>query len=179
MTRKSRIPVAGIAVSGTHAGNMVSSLSSELRSRGYRLTKQRLIIADAFLKKKHHFRVSSLYNIVIKKNPGISLSTVYNTMAILEKLGFTKRISGSQNEAIFDSNTEPHVNMVCPVCGRVEDVHVSPSLFSNVENIVKEKGCTHPKVEITVHAICKAHSRMESLTAPGEYPPGRHDGISK
>jgi Fur family peroxide stress response transcriptional regulator len=162
MMMKSRIPAARIGVNDTHARNVVASLSSELRSRGYRLTKQRLIIAEAFLKKKGHFRVSSLYNIAIKKNPNISLSTIYNTMTILEKLGFTRRISGSRNEAIFDSNTEPHVNMVCPVCGRVEDVHVSPSLFSNVEAIVKEKGCTHPKVEITVHAICKAHSRMES-----------------
>lgn len=135
----------------------LDKIRKDLRMRGYRVTGQRLIIAEEFINRFGHVRISELHAIVKKRNGSISLSTVYNTMGLMEEIGLIKRIPTGQNEAIYDSNVEPHVNLVCPVCGFVEDIFVSANLFSRIKSIAFEKGRMDPKVEITVQAVCKKH----------------------
>lgn len=136
----------------------ITRLGNELHNEGHRLTRQRTLIAETFLMKKDHVRVRNLHKAVRKRSQSVSLSTVYHTMTILEKLGMAKRISGLRNESIFDSNVEPHVNMVCRICGRVEDIHIGMHLFSKLTAAANGNGYRDPAVEITVRGECNLHN---------------------
>jgi len=58
----------------------VHSSNELLRKRGYRLTPQRYMILSVIQEAEHHLSVEQIMERVQKRNPYVSLSTIFRTL---------------------------------------------------------------------------------------------------
>jgi len=63
-----------------------------------------------------------IYRQVKKLHPTVSVATVYKTLNILKELGMIQELAFPEEEARFDPNMKPHLNLVCYRCGKVTDI---------------------------------------------------------
>jgi len=92
-----------------------------LKNGGYRITDQRRAVCDYLARTESHPTPSEVYAQVNGSHPEISRATVYNTLNALRDLGAIVEISVGGDHTHYDTNPEPHVNLVCLRCGQVVD----------------------------------------------------------
>lgn len=95
-------------------------LVAQLRRGGVRVTPQRLAIAEAVLNSTDHPSVQQIYERVRDHFPSMTLATIYSTLGVLEKSGLIQELPFAKLSR-YESNLEPHVNLVCISCGNVVD----------------------------------------------------------
>ncbi len=111
----------------------LTKLVMELRRRGLRITAQRLAIAKiVFENIKDHPSFMQILEKVRSSMPGISPSTVYNNLQLLEQLGLIKSFDVA-GETRYD-DIHDHINVVCIDTGKAFDLD-----DEEVVNIIKEK----------------------------------------
>ena len=91
-----------------------------LREWGVRVTPQRLAIAEAVLNSEDHPSVQQIFERVRDHFPSMTLATIYATLDVLEKSGLIQELPFPQFSR-YESNMDPHVNLVCIQCGNVID----------------------------------------------------------
>lgn len=99
-----------------------TSIIEALREKGYRATSQRIAICRFALDSREHPSAQKIYREVKRLHPTVSLATVYKTLQVLRELRLVQELAFAQDETRFDSNSAPHVNVVCLRCGSVSDV---------------------------------------------------------
>ena len=97
-------------------------IAARLREWGVRVTPQRLAIAEAVLNSEDHPSVQQLYERVKDHFPSMTLATIYSTLDVLEKSHLIQELPFPQYSR-YESNLDPHVNLVCIKCGNVVDAH--------------------------------------------------------
>jgi len=94
----------------------------KLRSKGQRLTPQRLEIIKAIAKyEDKHPSLSDLMNDVKKVLPTVSFSTLYNTMMKFEEIGLVHLFS-INGETRIETKIKPHINLIDRKSGKIEDI---------------------------------------------------------
>ena len=99
----------------------LEELVSSLREEGFRITPQRIAIVDYLLKTVDHPSAERIHNVIQKKYPMVSLSTVYKTLDLLKEKQLVNEIE-VDGEARFDAHTDVHINLVCMHCGKIDDI---------------------------------------------------------
>lgn len=93
-------------------------------------TIQRKIILEELCSLKSHPSADTLYELVRRRLPRISLGTVYRNLELLSDAGVIMKMAVTGREKRFDGNPCPHPHLFCEVCGAVEDVeNVDPRLL--------------------------------------------------
>lgn len=100
----------------------LEDLVSSLREEGFRITPQRVAILEYLLRTDDHPSAEHIHNIVKKKYPMVSLSTVYKTLDLLKEKKLVSEIE-VDGEARFDAHTDAHINLVCMNCGKIDDLN--------------------------------------------------------
>ena len=95
-------------------------IAERLREWGVRVTPQRLAIAEAVLNSEDHPSVQQIFERVRDHFPSMTPATIYSTLDVLEKSGLIQELPFPQFSR-YESNMEPHVNLVCIRCGNVID----------------------------------------------------------
>ncbi len=96
---------------------------STLKQSGMRITPQRRAICRYLSQTEAHPTAAMVYNELKPEMPSLSLMTVYNTLNTLEELGAIHAIGQAGDEAVhYDTDTEPHVNVICTACRKIIDV---------------------------------------------------------
>ena len=90
-----------------------------------RQTKQRKIILEELKGLKTHPTASELYELVRKRQPRISLGTVYRNLELMHQFGMVRKLPYG-HEARFDADVSEHYHLRCIRCDRVEDMHDVP-----------------------------------------------------
>ncbi len=123
-----------------------------LRKHGYKATPQRLTIFEV-LKSKDHPSAEEIYEAIKKRFPSISLTTIYQTLHLFSELGIINELGFSDNRSRFDTNTNPHINVICPVCGKISDLEdeLVVELWDSLEKKLGKKPIKH---RFDVYAIC-------------------------
>ncbi|PZC52245.1 MULTISPECIES: Fur family transcriptional regulator [unclassified Mesotoga] len=93
-----------------------------LKSRGYRITPQRVAIIRILKDHEGHPGADEVFRYAIQQYPNISMATVYNLMEVLEKEGIIGAIAVSKNSRPYDSNIKPHGHFICDSCRKVFDI---------------------------------------------------------
>jgi Fur family peroxide stress response transcriptional regulator len=96
-------------------------LIAKLRSKGYKITPQRIAICELILSSKDHPTADQVYQKVKKKYPSLSLATVYQALHLLTEMGLLQELGFSNGVSRYDPNTSPHINIVCKTCGKIQD----------------------------------------------------------
>ncbi|MEM2339591.1 MAG: Fur family transcriptional regulator [Nitrososphaerales archaeon] len=92
-----------------------------LHQKGHKVTPQRLAICEILFSYKSHPTADEIYKRVSQKFPTISLSTIYQTLNLLMKLGLIQELGFPNISSRYDANTSPHIHIICPKCGNTQD----------------------------------------------------------
>jgi Fe2+ or Zn2+ uptake regulation protein len=123
---------------------------SEARRRGLRLTAQRLTVAKiVFENIESHPSFMEILEAAKRSVPGISASTVYNTLQLLEELGLVQSFSVA-GVTRYDK-PHPHINLVCLDTGKVRDAG-----DQNLISILEERIGAKKVRSVVVYAECGA-----------------------
>lgn len=119
--------------SGIH-GSEPSALDLEdaaraLREAGLKATPQRLAVLRALAGDQTHPTAQELYERLSATFPGLSVATVYNTLAALTRVQHCRPLELG-GPVRFDPNVEPHDHAVCERCGSIRDVQRDPAAVS-------------------------------------------------
>jgi Fe2+ or Zn2+ uptake regulation protein len=116
----------------------VNSSNEMLRKRGYRLTPQRFMILSVIQEAEEHFTIDQIAERVQKRNPYVSLSTIYRTLELLRELGLVREnhLSGEQPryEAAEGQN---HHHLVCRNCRAI--IHLDDTLLGTLNEQLQEQ----------------------------------------
>lgn len=93
-----------------------------LRAAGRRVTRQRGAILDYLSAMDAHPSARQVHEEVRRIAPDVSLATVYNTLGELVRMGLIRRIDLEASDNRYDRDPEPHVNLICTGCGRIQDI---------------------------------------------------------
>ena len=95
------------------------------KSAGYRLTRQREeVFAYLSASNGNHPSARQIHRDLSTSCRGMSVATVYNTMGTLVRLGLVRVIEFEAGDNRYEKNMEPHVNLICRSCGKIEDFEV-------------------------------------------------------
>jgi Fur family peroxide stress response transcriptional regulator len=126
-----------------------------LREAGLRSTPQRLAIVDEVFN-RHHPTVGEIYETVRRQFPTIGLATVYNTLRSLTERGFVRELPFG-DATRFDVNIEPHANLVCTRCGKIEDAGGCEDLISQMKSRVATGEGFRPEGQrIDIYGLCRS-----------------------
>lgn len=97
----------------------IESLSSIMRTRGYRITPQRLAVLQA-LHDGGHMSPAQIYERTRNSIPGMTEATVYRTLEFLAKNDVVLSAKGESSHLAYELALTDHHHMVCRVCGQTE-----------------------------------------------------------
>ena len=96
----------------------ISDLLDRLRSREWRVTPQRRVIAEVLSGEHVHLTAEAVHAAAQQRLPEISLATVYNTLNELVAMGELLEVSAGSGPKRYDPNvTIAHQHLVCTSCG--------------------------------------------------------------
>jgi Fe2+ or Zn2+ uptake regulation protein len=101
----------------------VTTLLERLHRRGWRMTAQRRVIAEAMAGDHVHLTADEVLVRAQRALPEVSRATVYNTLNELVSVGELAEITHADGRKRYDPNvTERHHHLLCVDCGRMLDV---------------------------------------------------------
>jgi len=124
-----------------------------LRSKGYKATPQRIVVCKTALSNREHPSVRDIYLKVKKTHPTISLATVYKTLNILKESELVQELNFPQGQTRYDSYLEPHINLVCVRCGKIQDLD-DPSVKELVKKASVEANFAPATQRTDVYGVC-------------------------
>ena len=92
-----------------------------LHLAGMRLTPQRQAICAYLAGTDRHPTPYEVYADIASVHPEISRATVYNTLNTLQQLGAIVELSFGAGHTHYDTNPEPHINLICLRCHKIID----------------------------------------------------------
>lgn len=97
-------------------------LAAALRSRGLRVTPQRLLIEEALRRIGRHATAEEVRRAVADRLPHATAPTVYATLELLAELGRVRKVRAGRGPLLFDPRVDRHAHFVCSCCGAVFDL---------------------------------------------------------
>jgi Fe2+ or Zn2+ uptake regulation protein len=128
-------------------------LVSVLRSRGQRVTSQRLLLDAVLAELDRHVTAEEVMRAAEPRLPGLSLPTVYATLDLFEEIGIVRRVPAAGGAVLYDPRTDEHHHFVCRSCGAVVDLElaVDPAL---AEAAARSAGARAERTDVVVSGLC-------------------------
>lgn len=99
----------------------VAELVGRVRARGGKVTPQRVLIYQALCDDTSHPTAEQLHARLQPLLPHLSLTTVYAALSDLAEAGELRRFETGDGQVHYDPDTEPHAELVCVRCHRIQD----------------------------------------------------------
>ena len=100
----------------------LQEIIDKLKKKGYRLTDQRKVIIDTFLKMSGHISAEDIFNELIKtygRNLRIGLATIYRTLGMLKSIGVVLERNFGDGKIRYELVSEHHDHLICEECGKI------------------------------------------------------------
>ena len=128
---------------------------SALRSKGYRVTSQRLIVLDAVCENQGHTTIADILTSVNYMDSTIDPSTVYRALDVLRDAGLIIESDIEGTGKIYRVAGESgHHHLVCTSCGAILTIHQEDvaALITQVRN---EYGFEIQTDHLVFNGVCK------------------------
>lgn len=94
-----------------------------VRANGLRMTPQRIAICRILSESKGHPTARYIFEQLKEEIPSLSLMTVYNNLNTLVNARVINSLgSAGDDQAHYDANLDPHVNLACISCHQIIDL---------------------------------------------------------
>ena len=143
------MPIEATKTTGLEAD---AQLRAALRSRGLRVTPQRLAVHGALQALGRHSTAEEVLERVHGSVPGVSLPTVYAALELLVDLGLAARVHAGR-ALRFDPRAQPHHHLVCSRCGAVSDLDADIELGPALDR-ARALGARASGAEVIVRGLC-------------------------
>jgi Fur family transcriptional regulator, ferric uptake regulator len=131
-----------------------ASTADRLREAGERVTRQRLLVADALTAIGRRVSAQELYEHLRRGDPSIGRATVFRTLEALVVAGVARRLERSGHVyAYVACRPEHHHHLACDRCGRVEEIgegFIAPV----AERAAAEMGFTIDDARLDFYGLC-------------------------
>jgi Fur family transcriptional regulator, peroxide stress response regulator len=116
----------------------VQDIVARLNKAGLKITPQRVAVMQSLLKLMSHPTADELFAEVAASMPGLSPTTIYNTLDVFVKNGLVKRVKTDADVMRYDAITIHHHHLYCAVSDRMED-YFDPELDQMLTDYFKRK----------------------------------------
>jgi Fe2+ or Zn2+ uptake regulation protein len=109
-----------------------STAADRLRDEGQRYTAQRRGLVALLVEVEQPLTIPQL----LERQPGLSQSSAYRNLAVLERARVVHRIAGADGFARYELTedlTGHHHHLICSSCGEVADFAVSDAVERDLE----------------------------------------------
>lgn len=120
----------------------------------YRNSHQREVILEELKGMKSHPTSNTLFKLVSKRLPNISLGTVYRNLDLLSKTGVIQKLEVGGLTARYDGDTDKHFHICCTDCGRIDDVFDLPENLINID-LSMIKGYAVKGYQMNFFGVCQ------------------------
>lgn len=130
-----------------------SIYTSQLRSRGFRMTPQRMTILHVLHQAGTHLSPGDIYTRARRELPGLTEPTVYRTLDFLVENGLVHPSQSGGGHLTYEIAGRDHHHLVCRVCGG--EIEVEHSLLANLYRRL-EKSTGYHKIDshVTFFGLC-------------------------
>lgn len=130
-----------------------SEYAPELRSRGYRITPQRMAILHVLCHSGKHLSPRDVYKKAKKDFPSLTEPTVYRTLEFLAKNGLARPAQAGKGRLRYEMAEDDHHHIVCRVCNEEIEVehHLLESLYRKLES---DSGYLRIDSHVTFFGVC-------------------------
>lgn len=118
-------------------------------------SKQREVILETLKETYTHPTAEELYNMVNKKYPTISKSTVYRNINILLESNVIRKIKMQSRADRFEYVFKDHYHVICEKCGNVFDFVYDFEREELKKTIQNQTGIMAKADSITIYGICE------------------------
>jgi Fur family peroxide stress response transcriptional regulator len=140
-----------------------------LRRAGLRMTPQRQTICAYLAGTDRHPTPYQVYADVSGAHPEISRATVYNTLNILQQLGAIAEVSFGADHTHYDTNPEPHINLICLRCHKIVDFAGELALDEVNQRILRETGFQGAAAKVDLVGFCAACREQRRAEIRAQY----------
>ncbi len=120
-----------------------------LRSRGMRMTPQRIAIVEEIMGTPGYLVPLHVIERVQARVPGVAPSTVYRTLERLEELGALAHVHLQHGRGYHQMSDAQHAHLTCSACGQEQEV--SQAVLQQLERSVEGEHGFRP--DFTHHPI--------------------------
>jgi Fe2+ or Zn2+ uptake regulation protein len=130
-----------------------SKYVSQLRSRGYRMTSQRMAILHVLHQAGAHLSPSEIYQAARLELPSLTEPTVYRTLDFLAENGLAHPSHSGNGRFTYQIAGDDHHHLVCRICGsQIEVQHqLLASMYRELEST---SGYVRIDSHITFFGVC-------------------------
>ncbi len=126
-----------------------------LRQAGKRITDQRRVICEYLALTESHPTPYEVFEGLSAQHPEISRATVYNTLNVLKDLGAIVEIGFGADHTHYDTDTSPHINLICLRCHVISD-YAGELPLTDVQESLDGHGTFFPMVmRVDVFGFCE------------------------
>ncbi len=114
-----------------------TEIDHELRQKGHKLTKRRLMVVQVLAELGNHLTVDAILSAVQERYPSTNKTTVYRTLELLNELGLVLVTDLGSGRLEFELAGHPHHHLICERCSartEVEDRFLQPLRESLLEH---------------------------------------------
>ena len=140
---------------------LCSDFEELCRSRGIRVTSQRLAVYRALAEDPTHPTAESLYDRLRRQMPVLSQATVYRTLEYFVAQNLIRKVSAPESIGRFDAKLAPHQHLLCRVCGSLTDI-LLPQLCKPVLPAIS--GFKVEELDIRLVGLCQNCSKSKLKT---------------
>jgi len=131
---------------------MKNTTTTKLKEIGLKITPQRQAILKLLKGNQTHPSADRIYSKILRKYPGISFATVYNTLSKLVEAGEIQELDIDPNKKRFDPCIKSHYHFYCKGCGKVFDIVYDTPLVLNIKKI---EGHQVDAIQLNLKGMCK------------------------
>lgn len=125
-------------------------------------SRQRELVREAVEKSSIHPTADEVYQEVRKREPTISLATVYRNLNQLSENHLIRRVVVPGDSDHFDHTLKEHEHMICTQCGCVVDIWPKSSLWEYFSGMEEAQITGY---DLTLYGVCKDCAQKQSGAA--------------
>jgi Fur family ferric uptake transcriptional regulator len=136
-----------------------------LNDRGLRVTNQRTLIFEAIRHSHGHVDADEVYRNIHRKQPRISLSTVYRTLQRFKELGLIDELHFAQEHHHYELKPAVgHYHLVCLECGQIIEFEY-PLVSLVKKNVPEAQTFKITGSEITFTGYCSKCQMKKNMSS--------------
>jgi len=134
----------------------VQPANETIQKRGLRLTSRRQLVLEILQDSREHLDADMVYERARRKDPHISLATVYRTLALFKLLGIVEEHQFGENHGHFETiQGSPHYHFTCLECGQVSEFS-APEVEALARRLCQKEGRNLEQVTLELAGVCSA-----------------------
>lgn len=135
---------------------MDNQIISNLRTKGFKITKVRLGIVEKFLNTSLPLSAGDLIEFFHSANMKVNKTTIYRELAFLLSENIIKEIEFGEGQKRYElEDFKHHHHLICLSCRKVEDIELKVDLEKEEARFLKQKGFKVINHSLEFFGYCK------------------------